>query len=54
MKNSDLQFPQRAARGYPILEQIGVQLKLDTLYGGGADLLVEVANAMRGGAHPVS
>ncbi|MDR3602157.1 MAG: nitrogenase iron-molybdenum cofactor biosynthesis protein NifN [Desulfosporosinus sp.] len=33
-------------RGFPILEQIGVQLKVDTLYDGGTHFLVEVANAI--------
>lgn len=33
-------------RGYPILEQIGVQLKVDTLYEGGASFLAEVTNAL--------
>jgi len=33
-------------RGFPILEQIGVQLKVDTLYTGGTHFLVEVANAI--------
>jgi nitrogenase molybdenum-iron protein NifN len=33
-------------RGFPILEQIGVQLKVDSLYEGGTHFLVEVANAI--------
>ena len=33
-------------RGYPILEQVGVQHTVDTLYEGGTRLLVEVANAI--------
>lgn len=33
-------------RGYPILEQLGVQLKVDTLYEGGAAWLAEAANAL--------
>ena len=33
-------------RGFPVLEQIGVQLKVDTLYDGGTHFLVEVANAI--------
>ncbi|GBF35167.1 nitrogenase FeMo-cofactor scaffold and assembly protein NifN [Desulfocucumis palustris] len=38
-------------RGFPILEQIGAQLKVDTLYDGGTHFLVEVANAIIAG-HP--
>lgn len=41
-------------RGYPILEQIGVQLKVDTLYEGGTSFLAEATNALvtaRAGAH---
>lgn len=34
------------ARGYPILDPIGVQLKNDVLYEGSACLLVEAANAL--------
>ncbi|MCA1910201.1 MAG: hypothetical protein LDL39_17775, partial [Magnetospirillum sp.] len=33
-------------RGYPLYEQIGVQMKLDTLYQGGAMFLIDVANAL--------
>lgn len=33
-------------RGYPIYEQIGVQMKVDTLYEGGTQFLNEVANAI--------
>ena len=33
-------------RGFPILEQIGVQHTVDVLYEGGTHLLVEVANAI--------
>jgi nitrogenase molybdenum-iron protein NifN len=33
-------------RGYPIYEQIGVQMKVDTLYRGGNQFLIDVANAV--------
>jgi nitrogenase molybdenum-iron protein NifN len=34
------------ARGYPIYEQIGVQMKVDTLYQGGTQFLIDIANAI--------
>lgn len=33
-------------RGYPLYDQIGVQMKVDTLYQGGAMFLIDVANAL--------